>query len=63
MLKERLYYFIISLFFGLLAVYLINTPPVIIVKHPNINQISEIVFVDEDTDNSCYGFKPEVIEC
>ncbi len=63
MLKERLYYFIISLFFGLLAVYLINTPPAIIVKHPNINQISDIVFVDEDIDNSCYGFTPEVVDC
>ena len=62
MLKERLYYFIISLFFGLLAVYLINTPPIVIVKHPNINQISNLVFI-EDTDNLCYGLKPELINC
>ncbi len=63
MLKERLYYFIISLFFGLLAVYVVNKPPVVIVKHPNIDQISNIVFVDEDADNLCYGLKPELVEC
>jgi hypothetical protein len=63
MLKERIYYFIISLFFGLLAVYIINIPPNVIIKHPDINKISNIVFVDEDNDNLCYGLKPELVEC
>ena len=63
MLKERLYYFSISLFFGLLAVYIINIPPTIIVKHPNINQLSNIIFIDEGTDNLCYGLKTELVKC
>jgi hypothetical protein len=53
MLKERLYYFIISLFFSLIIVYIMNKPPIVIVKHPDINQISNVIFIDDDTDNIC----------
>jgi hypothetical protein len=63
MLKERINYFIISLFFGLLAVYVINIPPVVFVTHPNINQISEVIFIDENDKNLCYESKYEIIEC
>ena len=63
MLKERLYYFIVSLFFGLLAVYLINTPPVVIVRYPNIDQISNVIFIDESVNDLCYELKPESVDC
>ena len=51
MLKERLYSFIISLFFSLLIVYIINKPPTVIVKHPDINQISNVVLIDDPAKN------------
>lgn len=63
MLKERIYYFISSLFIGLLVIYVMNKPPVVFITHPNINQISEVTFIDEDDDNMCTGIKSEVIEC
>jgi len=63
MLKERIYYFIISLFFGLLVVYIINKPPIVIITHPDLNKISEVIFIDEDEDNLCNGIYPELVEC
>lgn len=63
MLKERIYYFISCLFIGLLVIYVMNKPPVVFITHPNINQISEVTFIDEDDDNMCTGIKSEVIEC
>lgn len=63
MLKERIYYFISSLFIGLLVIYVMNKPPVVFITHPNINQISEVTFIDEDDNNMCTGIKSEVIEC
>ncbi len=50
MLKERLFYFIISLFFGLLIIYGINEPPTIIIKHPNINKLTNVTFVKGPKD-------------
>jgi len=63
MLKERIYYLISSLFIGLLVIYLINKPPIVFITHPNINQISEVTFIDEKDKNMCRGIKSEVIEC
>jgi hypothetical protein len=63
MLKERIYYFISSLFIGLLVIYVMNKPPIVFITHPNINQISEVTFIDEDDNNMCTGIKSEVIEC
>ena len=63
MLKERIYYLISSLFIGLLVIYLINKPPIVFITHPNINQISEVTFIDEKDNNMCRGTKTEVIEC
>jgi hypothetical protein len=63
MLKERIYYLISYLFIGVLVVYLINKPPVIFITHPNINEINEVTFIDENDNNMCTGTKSEVIEC
>lgn len=63
MLKERIYNLISSLFIGLLVIYLINKPPVIFITHPNIDQINEVTFIDENDNNMCTGIKSEVIEC
>jgi hypothetical protein len=48
MLKERLFYFIISLFLGLLLIYWMNEPPKIIVKHPNINKLTNVTFISSN---------------
>ena len=63
MLKERIYNLISCLFIGLLIVYLINKPPVVFITHPNIDNISEVTFINENDNNMCSGTKSEVIEC
>lgn len=63
MLKERIYYFIIILYIGILGIYVINKPPIVFITHPNINNIAEVTFINENDNNMCSGTKSEVIEC
>lgn len=51
MFKENLVTIIPILFFGILIIYLNNTPPTIIFKHPNISEIKNIIYFEEDEDN------------
>ena len=48
MLKEKVYNFIILMFFGILIVYLFNTPPCIIIKHEIIDELSNVKYIDDD---------------
>ena len=47
MLKERIFNFLICIFVGLLVVYLINKPPTIIIKYPNIDNLQNVTFVED----------------
>ena len=42
MLKERIFNFLIVLFFGLLIIYVLHKPPTIVIKHPSIEKLSPI---------------------
>ena len=51
MFKENLTTIIPILFFGVFIIYLNNKPPKIIFKHPNISEIENIIYFEEDSDN------------
>ena len=41
MLKEKIWNIILILFFGVMIIYINHKPPKCIVKHPNMNKITE----------------------
>ncbi len=56
MLKEKLFYFLITLFLGILYVYIESKPKHVIIKNPKLNSISNIKFMDdteEDSEETC----------
>ena len=56
MLKEKFFNFILIVFIGMLFIYLYNIPPTIIVRHPNINEISNSegnITYFEETEGQC----------
>jgi hypothetical protein len=59
MLKEKIYNSSIILFFGLLIIYTLHTPPKVVVKHLNINELAKIQYLDDlvdysnDSNNTC----------
>ena len=53
MLKENLHHFIFSLFVGFLVIYYMNEPKTVVIKHPNINKISNITYFEEEEDMEC----------
>jgi hypothetical protein len=38
MLNNRIFNFLIIIFFGIMFIYLLNKPPAIIIKHPTIDK-------------------------
>jgi hypothetical protein len=44
MLKERLFNIIIYLFFGILFIYIINKPPVVVIKYPSIDSMANVIY-------------------
>ena len=52
MLKEKLYNASIILFFGMLIIYILHTPPTIIVKHLNIDELIRLQYLDDLVDYS-----------
>lgn len=51
------FYFILSLCFGILLVYLFNPIPEVIIKYPDKNTIYE------DKSNTCYKYIEKEIQC
>ena len=51
MFKENLVTIIPILFIGILIIYLNTIPPTIIFKHPNISDIENIIYFEEDDNN------------
>jgi hypothetical protein len=48
MLKEKFFNFILILFFGILFVYITYEPPRVMIKYPNINEITNIMYFEEN---------------
>ena len=61
MLKISLFYFIISLFFGVLSVYLSQPKSKIIIKYPSIDNLEKIVY--QDDNGICYKYQKELTKC
>ena len=60
-LKINFFVFILSLFVGLLLVYVTTPKPEIIIKYPSINNTHKIIY--NDGDHLCYNFIPKEIDC
>jgi len=61
MIKFSLFYFILALFFGILAVYVTQEKPSIVVRYPSIEEIEKTTY--EDDDGVCYRYQKEEIDC
>jgi hypothetical protein len=46
MLKERILNFLIIIFFGIMVIYLLNKPPTVIVKHPIIDKLTNVSYIN-----------------
>jgi len=46
--KERMFDFIIIMFIGMFVIYIIYTPPTIIVKCPNVDKIKNVSYIDSN---------------
>ena len=46
MLKERIFNFLIFIFLGIIIIYLLNKPPIVIIKHQSIDKLSNVSYID-----------------
>jgi hypothetical protein len=53
MLTEKFFNFIVIIFIGIMGVYYKYTPPKIIIKYPNINDVKNIMYFEEKDSNKC----------
>lgn len=61
MIKITLFYFIISLFIGIMILYTIHPKPQVIIKYPNLNNVSKNIYKDDK--GIIYNYKKEEIQC
>lgn len=61
MIKITLFYFIISLFIGIMILYIIHPTPQVIIKYPNLNDVSKNIYKDDK--GIIYNYKKEEIDC
>jgi hypothetical protein len=61
MIKITLFYFIISLFIGIMILYTIHPKPQVIIKYPNLNNVSKNIYKDDI--GIIYNYKKEEIQC
>ena len=61
MIKINLFVFGLSLFVGLFLVYVTSPKPRIILKYPNLKNVNNLNFVDEN--NNCVKFSPKEVAC
>ena len=61
MIKLSLFYFIVSLFFGILILYTIHPKPKIIIKYLSLDSLSNIVY--KDNRGICYNYEMEQVRC
>jgi hypothetical protein len=46
MSNERILNFLVIIFFGIMIIYLLNTPPTIVIKHHTIDKMTNISYLD-----------------
>ncbi len=61
MIKINLFIFALSLFVGLFLVYITSPKPKIILKYPNLKNVNNLNFVDEN--NNCVKFSAKEVTC
>ena len=61
MIKITLFYFIISLFIGIMILYVIHPQPKLIIKYPTIDNVSETVYKDDK--GTCYNYEKKEVDC
>ena len=61
MIEINLFVFASSLFVGLFLVYVTSPKPRIILKYPNLKNVNNLNFVDEN--NNCVKFSPKEVDC
>lgn len=61
MVKINLFIFALSLFVGLFLVYITSPKPKIILKYPNLKNVNNLNFVDEN--NNCVKFSAKEVTC
>ena len=53
MLKENFQSFIYTLFFGVMIVYILNTPPHVVIKHKTIDMLKNDMVDYIENEESC----------
>ena len=61
MIKITLFYFLLSLFIGIMILYSIHPRPKVIIKYPTIMNVSKNI--NKDDKGTCYNYKKEEIDC
>ena len=61
MVKINLFVFALSLFVGLFLVYVTSPKPRIILKYPNLKNVDNLNFVDEN--NNCVKLSAKEVDC
>ena len=61
MIKINLFVFALSLFVGLFLVYVTSPKPRIILKYPNLKNVNNLNFVDEN--NNCVKLSAKEVAC
>jgi len=61
MIKITLFYFLLSLFIGVMILYSIHPRPKVIIKYPTIMNVSKNIYKDDK--GTCYNYKKEEIDC
>ena len=60
-MKITLFYFLVSLFIGIMILYIIHPQPKIIIKYPTIDNIDKNVYKDDN--GTCYQYIKEETKC
>ena len=60
-MEIKIFYFIASIFVTIVAMYIINPQPKVIIKYPKITEKQSDLYVDDK--NVCYRYEPKEIPC
>lgn len=61
MIKITLFYFILSMFIGIMILYVIHPEPKVIIKYPTIDSLDKNIYKDDK--GTCYSYKKEEVKC
>ena len=61
MFKISLFYFVFSMFIGILILYLIHPSPQIVNNYPTVDSLSNIIY--SDGGGRCYSYEKEKKIC